>query len=210
MFLKGICKGEGAMKEKIGKIFLYLLGIGLLIYLAVSSIMSLANKKDVHTVTIHEACSVLEIEHSINGLIPTGKDYYYIGIDDYTGNAYLIKGSKKWLDKNFDSSYQSKKNGGLRVKGLVKNVSDFDTERELENRLSQLEGVQYPFGMLGCLEINYKFTAILKLIEFVLLIAVFFVGRYVINAKDTIKPLIIKIWLVALVVTMMLLLVVLR
>lgn len=52
--------------------------------LLVSAVLDLTNKKDIHTVRIEAVCKVLELEHSINGLIPIGTDHYYIGIEEDT------------------------------------------------------------------------------------------------------------------------------
>lgn len=60
------------MKEKLGNAFLTLIAIGLLLYLLISAVLDLTNKKDLQTVKLDEAFSLLEIEHSINGLIPIG------------------------------------------------------------------------------------------------------------------------------------------
>lgn len=190
------------MKEKLKIGFMILIGAALLLYLSISSIMDLTNTKDVHTVTIKEAAEVLELEHSIN-LIPIGTDYYYMGIDeDY--NAYLIKASKKWLSHNFSSNYQALNANGIQIKGLVKKVSDDQTERELENRLSQLEGIEFPLGMLGCLSLNYILIAVLKLIDVVMLVGIFISGRYISKTKNRVNPIVIKVWLVLLIVSMIL------
>ena len=154
------------MKEKARNGILILLGVGVLVYLFATAIIALTDRQNVHTVTIHEACGVLELEHSINGLIPIGTDYYYLGVDDETGHGYLIKGSKKWLEKNFDENYQSLQPGGVQIKGLVKTITEYKLERELTDRLSQLDGLQYPYGVLGCMDLNYVRTAVLKLADF--------------------------------------------
>ena len=136
------------MKEKARNGILILFGVGVLVYLFATAMIALTDRQNVHTVTIHEACGVLELEHSINGLIPIGTDYYYLGVDDETGYGYLIKGSKKWLEKNFDENYQSLQPGGVQIKGLVKTITEYKLERELTDRLSQLDGLQYPYGVL--------------------------------------------------------------
>lgn len=189
------------MKEKIGSVLFYVIIVGTVAYMAFSAVSDLTNRRDVHTVTIQEAYSVLQIEHSINGLIPIGTDYYYLGVNDENGDAYLIKASKKWLKNNFDEEFQSKEPNGLQITGLVKKVSDFKTEYELENRLSVLEGVQYPYEMTGCMNLNYIMIALLKLFDVLFLIVVFFTGRYIVKYKNTVSPLLIKVWLVGLVVT---------
>lgn len=197
------------MKEKIRNGFLILLGVGVLSYLFFSSVTDLANTKDVHTITLREAAEVLALEHSINGIIPTGTDYYYVGLDeDY--NAYLIKASKKWLKNHFGEDYQALDSNGVPIKGLVKKISNYQLERELENRLSQLEGVSFPLGALGCLDLNYMLTAILKLIDGVLLLTAFLMGRRIVKNRASFGPGFTGVWLVILMVSLVLTLFVLR
>lgn len=198
------------MKEKARNWLLILIGVGMLIYLFATAIIALADRQNVHTVTVHEACGVLELEHSINGLIPIGTDYYYLGVDDETGNAYLIQGSKKWLEKNFDANYQSLQPGGVQITGLVKTISEYKLERELKERLSQLEGLQYPYGMLGCMDLNYVRTAVLKLVDGFLFLFLFFGFRYALKGKNSAPPWFIKVWLVALFVSVGLMIFIIR
>lgn len=197
------------MKEKLRKGILILLGIGLLSYLFFGSIMDLANTKDVYTITLKEAAEVLALEHSINGIIPTGTDYYYVGLDE-EDNAYLIKASKKWLRNHFDDNYQALNSNGVPIKGLVKKISDFWTERELEDRLSQLEGVRFPLGALGCLDLNYMSMAVLKLIDGVLFLAALLMGRRIFKNRDALGTGFIGAWLGILVLSLILMLFIIK
>ncbi|MGN0402216.1 MAG: hypothetical protein ACI4HQ_08160 [Acetatifactor sp.] len=157
--------------------FLILLFAGLLIYLLLSAVLDLTNKKDIHTVTIDGAFEVLELEHSINGLIPIGTDYYYIGIEEETFDAYIIKASKKWLEKNFDSDYMAINPEGMQITALAKKVSDYETARELQTRAAQIEELQYPLGTEYCLDLGYRQTAIVKLLLIVWLVLLLWVIR---------------------------------
>lgn len=206
------------MKEKIKNIFLAALGIGVVLYLCISGIMDMTDTRNVRVITIHEAGRILQLEHSINGLIPIGTDYYYLGIDDMTGNAYLIKASKGWLKKNFDANYQSLNPDGLEIKGLTKKVSDFQTERELSSRLSQIEGLSYPFG-IGCLHLDYFVMAMLKIVDAILLVIVFLVGKKLFQEKENGKSLLddssankkfVIAWIIMMMVSMFLLITILR
>ena len=191
------------MKNKIGNIVLILLGIGLVAYLFISSVMDLTNKNDMCTVTLDEAYGLVSIEHSINGLIPVGTDYYYLGVDDNNYNAYLIKAPKKWLESNFDINGQAA--GGMQITGLVKKISDFQTSREIENRLMQLDGVALPYGA-NCINLDYKGRAILKLVAAVLAIVVVITGLIIYKDRDDVNRTYAKIWVVGLMVTLVLLL----
>ena len=89
------------MKEKFLRIFLALLFGGAIIYLGITGVMELTNKKDLHTADLTASVTLMELEHSINGLIPIGTDYYYLGLNENTAEAYIIHAPKSWLGKNF-------------------------------------------------------------------------------------------------------------
>lgn len=162
------------MNRKIGNVLLALLFVGTLLYLLLSGVSDLTNKEDLYTITIDGAAEVLEIEHSINGLIPIGKDHYYVGIEEETRQAYLIKASKRWYKKNFGEDYRALNPNGLTITALAKRVSDHEVAHELENRLSQLGELKFPVGMNGySLNVGYKTAAAIKLFElfFILVLA---------------------------------------
>lgn len=192
------------MKKKLGNVFLVLLALGLVWLLCISAIMDLVNQKDLHTVRLNGAFSVLEIEHSINGLIPIGTDYYYLGYEDGTNNAYVIKASKHWLDKKFDADYRALDSKGVEITALAKKVSDFQTSQELANRLSQAGEMNYPIGAENCLVVDYKKNAIVKLIDFVLLLCVAATGVYIFSNKHDVKPAYTIVWCIGLVVSLLL------
>ena len=85
----------------LGAIFV----LALVIHLLIMPIVNLTDKENTHTVTINGAGELIVVEHSINGLFPMGKDYYYIGINEENAEAYTIKAPKKWLEKNFNSEH---------------------------------------------------------------------------------------------------------
>lgn len=196
------------MKNKFAIIFLIILGLYVLIHLSVTSIMDLTNTTDVHTVTLDGAFEVLELEHSINGLIPIGTDYYYLGINEDTYDAYLIKSSKKWLKTNFGSDYTALNPNGVQATGLAKEISDFELSRELETRLSQVEGVNYPLGQMYCLHLQYEFDAIFSLIVVVLAIFVIITGIYIFKIKNSVEPVFVTLWTVVMLIALVLLLIV--
>lgn len=198
------------MKKKIGNVFLILLGIVMLLYLLITAVLDLTNKEDLHMVHVDGAFAILELEHSINGLIPIGTDYYYVGVEEETLDAYLIKAPKNWLEKNFNSENMSLQAGGMQITALLKKVSDFDTARELSSRASQIEELQYPFGTEYCLDLGYKQMAIKKLILFVLSIIIIITGVSIFKKTNEVKPAVVKCWLVALIIWLVLLLGVFR
>lgn len=53
-------------------------------------------------VTVDFAVKVYEIEHRLNGFIPTGSEYFYFAASEDGSVPLLIKASPSWYDKNFD------------------------------------------------------------------------------------------------------------
>lgn len=196
------------MKEKAKNIFLIFLCLMFIGYLLGTGIYDLVNTKDLHSVNIDGCVEILEIEHSINGLIPVGTDHYYLGFDEDGNSAFLIKASKRWYSKNFNEQGDSNTPGGLDITALAKKVSDFDVREELLSRVSQLEGsgVDFPVSPEYSLEIDYKIRAMEKLALLVLggIIAfiVFKISRSDTEVSGTVK----KITLVVSIVFLILLL----
>lgn len=198
------------MKKRLGKAFLIILFVGVLLWLPVSAVMDLMNKKDLHTIRLDGAFEVLELEHSINGLIPIGTDYYYIGVKEESGDAYIIKASKKWLKNNFGSDYMAIDPEGVEITALAKKVSDYKTSDELNSRASQVDGIQYPLGTEYCLDVAYKVTAVLKLVIFTLSVILIVTGIYIVKNKGDVKPILAKCWIAVMIITIVLFIVVIR
>lgn len=148
------------------KLFLgVLMVLGIAVYLIATAILDMTNKEDLHTVNIDMATEVLEIEHSINGLIPMGTDHYYIGINEDTGEAYIIKAPKKWLKENFGVDKMARKAGGLDITALSKSITDSKTRNAISGNVSQVDGLTYPIGT-NYLDTGYKSKIVTKLILF--------------------------------------------
>lgn len=147
-------------------------------YLIVTAVLDLTNKEDVRTMNFIYATEFLELEHSINGLIPIGTDYYYLGFDeDY--NAYTIHAGKHWAEDNFsDFDPDAEVYSAIAVRGLFKKVSDFDLSRELESMEAELqaEDIYFPSGALQCLEVTYIRDAWLRILAGVLFLALVITG----------------------------------
>ena len=159
------------MKKKLSNVFGILVLVGLFMYFLISAIMDLTNKKDLHTINLAGAFEILEVEHAINGLIPIGSDHYYIGIEEGSYDAYIIKASKRWFKNNFDFDYMAKDAGGVQITALAGKVHDGKICRELQSRTAQIEKLNYPLGTEYCLNKGYKVNAIMKLfiVSFVIL-----------------------------------------
>ena len=147
------------MKEKLAKIFVAVLFIGLGLYLLITGITDLTSKSDYVEEKIDMAGGGLTIEHSINGLIPTGNEYYYIGVDSEEGNIYIVRATKKWLDQNFDAD--GKAIGGSYTLKAKKRKLDYKVERESN---MDMTGLQLVTGTSSCLDTDYKTFAVKKLV----------------------------------------------
>lgn len=151
------------MKSKIQNAALILLLVVFAGYLLWSGISDLTNKQDVYTVNLDECYEIFEVEHSINGLIPTGTDYYYLGFDGQ-GSCCIINASKGWYAENFDEATgETQGTESVTVTALAKDISDYEIEDELREMLSELEGLTYIVGNDRNLVVGYKFYAIARL-----------------------------------------------
>ena len=189
------------MRENAKKFF-YVIGAILLVvafvyFMLIEPIMNLTNKKDLHTINTDSAFEILEIEHSINGLIPIGKDYYYVAVAKGTQDAYIIRAPKKWFTNYFNADYSSKDANGFNFTALSERISDYEVRDELVNRVSQVQGLNYPIGTDYCLEFSYKTIAIKKLALFLYAIVLAIAGIFISKNKESINDNASKILFVA-------------
>ncbi len=188
--------------KKILKILFVLLFIGFLFAeLLVFPIIDITNKDDRKTLNIVYAVKILEIEHSINYIIPFGKDYYYVGFDE-ADNAYLIHAPKKWADNFSDSS-----DNILEITALQKKISDYDISKELYSIVSQQEELTFPLGYSECLELTYIKDAVMKIISGILVLVLALTGISNYKKRSELPPVAVKIYAVAVGLTMILILV---
>lgn len=152
------------MKDKMSKIYLVVLFAGMGLYLLITGIIDLTGKSNYVEAEIDMAGGSLTVEHSINGLIPTGNEYYYLGVNSEAGRVYIIRGTKKWLDENFDADGTAK-NGSYLVKAKERKL-DYKVKREFSNTFADIDltNIELVTGTSGCLDINYKAFAVKKLI----------------------------------------------
>ena len=106
------------------------------------------------------------------------------------------------------SDYTALNPNGVQAIGLAKEISDFELSRELETRLSQVEGVNYPLGQMYCLHLQYEFDAIFSLIVVVLAIFVIITGIYIFRIKNSVEPVFVTLWTVVMLIALVLLLIV--
>jgi len=189
-------------KRKALLIFLSVIFVGCF---GVVSIADLVNTKDRYTVNLGVCYEVMELEHSINGLIPVGKDYYYIGIAVDSPEAYILKGSKRWYAKNFDENGASLTATGTSVTGLLKRA-DYQVAQEINNITSQFEDVTLAHSPDHTLELDYKIKAILRLIMMFVMIIFFVCGKLFVFGKSDDNPVVIKVYVGIMVVILIILL----
>ena len=150
------------------------------IFMLVTGIMDLTNKKDVKNEKALFAVEVVEVEHRVGGFIPLGKDHYYLAANE--DGAFLITTSKSWYEKNFNSDGYSKKETGVNVKGLAKNISDYETRNKIESEIQENIGeVSFIISEKKAIDVYYKLGILLK---FVFIFLVLIVGGILVKFPD--------------------------
>lgn len=166
------------MKKVLGIIVIVITCILLAGEIVYNSVWALADQKGIKTITINEACLIGEVKHTVN-FIPVGKDYYYLGVNDQTGEAYVILASKHWCEDNFDEECNSLDPDGYQLNCRVKKISDSKTRNNITNYLNTNYGnigVTYPEGTERCLNETYRRFALLKLVELISLVLTVILG----------------------------------
>ena len=201
------------MKKKLQTVVLTIFVIVVIAFLAITGINDLTNKDDLYTVRIDAGAEILAVEHSINGLIPTGTDHYYWAINEETMESYVILASKNWGNDTFDEDGYTINSKGTEITGLAKKITDHDILSEITDVLDQVdEGIEltYPAGRTSSLDLNYKKNAYMRLVSAALILILSIVGVVYRNKVDEINPKLTKIYLVVLIVTMILMIVAIR
>ena len=166
------------MKELIEKVLTILIFVGIAIYLVGTAIFDMTNKENMRTINIDMAAEVFEVDHAINSKLINKLTFmkrthhYYIGINEDTDEAYIIKAPEKWFKENFNSDCKSINTNGLEITALAKLLSESNSQ-ELISYLSQTEGLTYPIGMTAYLDIEYKKIIIIKFILFAVMLLLF-------------------------------------
>ena len=168
-------KNKGALL--IGIIFFSVF----LIYLLVSGFLEYTDKSGTASAEIDIAGYGVELEHSIWGLIPTGKEYYYIAINGTNGNIYVVRAGKHWIEQNFDSSTHQSINGMMTLTAEIDGV-DPDVAKELDSRITPFTecGFTCVTGSSSCYNIVYRHGGLNKLIcagLFITTIIVFMISK---------------------------------
>lgn len=131
-------------KKKRQNIFCVIIFFVFVLYNLIPSTISLCGK-DYENYNIVWAEKLTDFEHSIGGLIPIGKEYYYI-VCTKDGYMFLLREDKDWLKGKFDSDGIAVSETGVLIKGKNKNtdtdVSYFAGQVIQDmNRDGELDGV---------------------------------------------------------------------
>ncbi len=166
------------MKEFIEKVLTIIIFVGITVYLVGTAIFDMTNKENMRTVNIDKATEILEVDHALNNKLINKLTFikrthhYYIGLNEDTDEAYIIKAPEKWFKENFTSDYKSINTNGLEITALAKPLSGYGAQ-ELISYLSQTEGPAYPIGIAAYLDIEYKKIIIIKFILFAVMLLLF-------------------------------------
>ena len=190
------------MKKFLKILFALIFIVFLFSELLVMPIIDITNKNDRKILNIIYAKEILEVEHSVNYIIPFGKDYYYIGIDeDY--NAYLIHAPKKWAENNFTDDSETM----LEITALQKRISDYDISKELSQIASQQEELTFPLGYSECLELTYIKDAVIKIVSGILTLILAVVGIANYKKKSELPRIAVNIYVIMAIITITLMLI---
>lgn len=196
------------MKKSIKLIFglLVLIGGMIIIYI---DIFDLWNTKDQKTVSVGFALEILEVTHRMDLLIPIGKEHYFLALKE-SGNGiegYVVRGSKKWYENNFDEKCYVISASGAEITGLSKELkSKYQTR--IHAKVKDVEGIlqadiHFPLGEGHYLDLQYKPRAIFKLITLLLIILEIVTGIVIAKRHIDNKPFLTG-YLVAVILTVFL------
>ena len=158
------------MKEKLRNGFLILVAVILVGYLLVAGALELTSANNRVTLELVFGTPCMDVEHSAMGIIPIGQEHYYLaGVQNGEGmDAYILRGGKSFAE-NFDEE-GAVKDKTMKVTALKKRL-DYEVEQEFAAELTEDESIHYPLGVSYYLDVNYQFSAIMKLVAGVLFLA---------------------------------------
>ena len=170
--------------------------------MAVMGLMDLFNKKDLREVKLDHASPCLTLEHRISGIIPAGKEHYYLGYDSTNSEYYVIRAGKHWYKNNFGAKGAPKNGDTITVKGLAKYIDEYKVRQGVQQQLYLTQGYSHALGADEALVINYKGRAIIMLVGALLFLACGILGivmKIIKNASKIITILFGALFFVALV-----------
>ncbi|MDE5583638.1 MAG: hypothetical protein K2J08_08030 [Ruminococcus sp.] len=174
------------------RVFLYIiLALSFVMVLFVMPIKDLTDKQNVKTVDLIYATEFFEVKHSVNYILPIGKDYYYIGIDD-DGNSYTIHAPKNWAEKNFDEYSDTT----FEITALSKKITDYDITKEINSMTAEYDDLYFPLGNIMCLEVTYIKDSIMKIISGIIMSFLIIIGIPIFKNRSAFPPVAVKLYAV--------------
>lgn len=198
------------MKKVLQIILAVVFVVGIAAYLIITAVADLTNTADLHTVTLDGAYESVYVEHSINGLIPTGTDHYYVGFDFEKSEAYIIHASPGWLSENFDEEGYAISPEGVVLTSLVKPLNDYDLKKELASRTADINWADFVYGKNSCFELSYQLVAVLKLVLVVLIAVLAVFGWYIVKNRQVVNKVLSILYVLLLLAAVIILLFVIR
>ena len=153
------------MKEKLRNGLLILVAVLIVGYLCVAGVLELTSQNNRVTVDMLIAEPAMDVEHSAVGIIPIGKEHYFLGyvLNGESLDTYVVRAGNNWAEKTFtDDGAET-----VTVTALKKRL-DYEVEQEFASVLSEEKGLSLPFGVSYYLDVNYQFSAVMKFVAGVL------------------------------------------
>ena len=200
------------MKSKLkNALILLIFLIGMIVIFR--DVTDLWNQRDLKTIQVKAAYEILEVSHSIDYLIPTGKSHYYLALteegDEVAG--YVVRASQKWAEQNFEGNYLAKSEDGVTVTALSKEIDGkykYLINDKIKEMTSALEGsgitLKLPIGKTNYLETGYRWKAIFKLVTLLLIVLETIIGILLVKRVKGAKNWFMTVYLVAVILTVIL------
>ena len=200
------------MNKRIKTIFCILIFVlGMIVIF--KDIGDLFNKKAVKEVNVGAAYEILTVTHTLYGLIPIGKDHYYLALSDRDGQlyGYVVRGSEKWYRKNFRDNFLTVSEDGVQIKGIAKELKTKYT-RSIHTKVQEFkdtfEGTDVSIQMSlqpdQFLDAGYIWRATLKLITLFMIIVDVAAGVVVVRLFNRRESLVFKAYAIVVCLTVFL------
>ena len=197
---------EENKKSRIKSVFAIIILIICMVYFFID-ILDLFNQEDKHQVSVVYSFEALEVKHKLFYAIPTGTDHYFLAYDeDEDGNitGYVVKASHEWYEEHFSTGTGFALDlGGVKIDSLSKSYRP-KWYKEVEDRAYNFQNllldggaekyVNYPYGLDHCFVLDYKSTAIKKLVLFIVNLILIGVWIIIIKRKAQMPPVFLKIF----------------
>lgn len=109
------------------------------------------------------AVEAYEVKHTLNILIPTGKEYFYFGVsDDEKGIPLLIKAKPSWYSANFDKDGFAY--APVTVKGEVMKM-DSKFAKDMSDMNRELSALGFKISTSKYISTSYKTPYTLRLVS---------------------------------------------